>query len=210
MTLSELKTNLFIQKGRRDQLTETMKIESEKVDTYEKEASLCDKARSFLLVEIEDRRSDALTFIEEIGTDALSLVYGDLKLEFDSEGKSLEMRLSAPYKNERVVTGLMGSSCGGAIETLAYALRFPALSWAGYDGPCIFDEAFHFMSEDEKIETVASLVKRICDETGRQVIYATHKLDAFGDKADKIIKIVKKEGISKCDYSANPEKEGVA
>jgi hypothetical protein len=153
-----------------------------------------------------DRRQKAVDSIEQIATHALRLIYGEgYRLQFDTfeekrkEGASnfkMEINIASPSDDGEVITGIDDERGGGLLEIVAFALRIAALNWLGYSGPLILDEAYKSMSSDEKLTAVASFLKEITESMDRQIIFATHRGEVFGDKSENIIHIENKNGTA--------------
>lgn len=208
--LSKIRNGLLEQKGARDQLASVLDKEKSDYEQYRENQKLHQKAHLFLLSEIIDRRKQAVESIEKIATLALKLVYGEgygLQFNtFDEKRKDgannfkMEINIASPYEGDELITGLMGSRGGGVVEMVAFALRIAALNWVGYKGPLILDEAYKSMSSDEKLTSVANFLKDVTKETGRQLIFATHKAEVFGKIADNIVLIEQNNGIAQIQY----------
>jgi hypothetical protein len=63
-------------------------------------------------------------------------------------------------------------------------------------GPAIFDEAWGAVSSDEKLDHVAKFLQKYVKVSNRQIIFATHQVNVFGEYADHIIRVTQKDGIS--------------
>ena len=204
--ISDLKDNLTAKRGARDQLIKVQKKEQLLLDEYKDKQRLSYMAQIFLLSEVADRRSVAIDSIEKIGTFALRLVYGKgYKLKFNTfddkrkEGTSnfkMEINIVSPFEGGELTTGLMGERGGGVIEIVAFALRIAALSWSHYEGPLILDEAYKSMSNDGKLNSVARFLRAVTEQTGRQIIFATHRSEIFGDVSNNMIQVEKRNGVS--------------
>jgi len=197
--LVKLRTTLHEQRGVRNQLLKSKKEETDLLIEAQKTKQQSEKAHLFLLAEITNRRKQAVSAIENIGSAALKMMYGDgYSIQFydfedvrkaGSNSFKMEVQMLSPYgkKNKPLVTKLFGSRGGGGIEVSATSLQFGALDWLQYEGPMLLDETFKSMSKDAKIYQVAKWLHAIQDVTGRQVIFATHMGDIFGKNASKIL-----------------------
>jgi len=199
-------------KGALDSLLELRKKDQEKLVSLQEKQILQHKALLFLQSETIERRKNAQNIIESLGTFALQAIYDDsyyLELESGDENSGKKnsdvrnLKMEFCVKNQcgdndtPIRTGLMGERGGGVVEVVSFALRIAALSLLGYDGPLIVDEAYKSMSNDQKLKNVASFLRQIADDIGRQIIFATHKDDIFGRVSDKIVRVVKnKSGIA--------------
>jgi hypothetical protein len=208
--LENLKTNLTIKRGARDHLVKINDEEKDKLIEFKQEQQLFFKTQQFLLEEVKGRRKQAMESIENMGTCALRLVYGQgyrLKFNtFDEDKKDgvskfkMELNIVSPFEDGELTTDLMGARGGGVVEIVAFAIRIAALNWAHYTGPLILDEAYKSMSNDGKLKSVANFLYEVSKSTNRQIIFATHKSDVFGEIADNIILVENNNGIAKCTY----------
>jgi hypothetical protein len=206
--LGIIKSNLIELRGARDQLIKVKNKEEDKIVGLKETQKLSNQAQLFLLSEITDRRKNAIDSIEKMGTFALRLVYGEgYKLRFNTfeekrkEGIGnfkMEINVVSPFNGGELTTGLMGERGGGVIEIVAFALRIAALNWAHYNGPLILDEAYKSMSNDDKLQSVAQFLKEVSSQTGRQILFATHRAETFSKVADNIVLVDKKDGIAQC------------
>lgn len=189
--------------GEKAQLIRALEEEQYKQAEYEKQRMLTEKAGLFLMNELTERRKSAIETIEKIATSALQMIVGpDHRFFFETfEEKRMQgqknfkmaMRMGSPFLNDdgtpdELVTGLMGELGGGLQEIMAFAFLFAVLEWIGYTGPIILDEAFHFMSNDGKLDLVGIFVREYSDKTGRQIIFITHKGE-FEQIADKVFRV---------------------
>lgn len=208
--LSQIRNNLLQSKGARDQLQKNLDIETANLEVSKELHKISNQASLFLMTEIITRRQKAIESIEKIGTYALRFIYGKgHKLVFETfdekrkEGSNvfkMEIQIVSPYEGSELKTGLIGEVGGGVLEIISFALRIATLNWMTYSGPLMMDEAYTSMSSDEKIRAVASFLRDVTDQTGRQIIFSTHKLDIFGAIADKIIHLDKVDGAVQARY----------
>jgi hypothetical protein len=195
-------------KGAKAQLIKTRDQELANCETLKQSAVINEKARIFLLSEITERRQQAVQSIEELATNILQLVYGDtISLKFETfdekrkaEGKNdfkMAITIGDEYEGKQYYKPLIGNWGGGVVEMVGYALRWAGLRCSGYDGPIFLDETFKNLSNDDKIEQIARVQRKLTRQSGRQVIFATHKTAVFGPIADNIIQIEKHNGVAK-------------
>lgn len=204
--------------GARDQLLDLKKQESAVLLVEQENQRVCQQAQLFLLSELTERRQKAVSAIENMGSSALRQVYGAgyrLKFQtFDEKRKEtgqnnfkMEIMVGSLHDGEELLTGLIGERGGGVVEIVAFALRIAALNWKNYDGPLIMDEAYKSMSNDEKLESVARFLREVTVQTGRQIIFATHKADIFGRIAQRVVVVEKNDGIASVRVVQNTETE---
>ena len=200
--LQKLRLGVTKERGAREQLQSVRQQEVKAVEALRDEQQVAQQAQIFLLSEISERRKLAIDSIQEMGTTALRLVYGQgYSLRFEtyeerrkSEGVNnfkMEIKIVSPHEGKELVTGLVGERGGGVVEFVASWLRIAALSWKGYEGPIIFDEVFRSMSNDGKLEEVARLLRDYSDQTGRQVIFVTHQAETFAPYAHHVLRVDK-------------------
>lgn len=206
--LNALRTELHEQRGVRNQLLKSKGEESVILEEAQVNKQKSEKANLFLLSEITTRRKQAVSAIENIGSSALQMVYGDgyaIKFyDYEDARKAgsntfkMDIQMVSPFgKNGKpLITKLFGARGGGGIEVSAFSLRLGALDWHKYSGPMLLDEAFKSMSKDAKIHQVARWLYTIKDLTGRQIIFATHMGDIFGKIADNILYVENEFGTS--------------
>jgi hypothetical protein len=196
--------DLMRRKGARDSLLDVREKEQASCAQHREDAQLSNQAHLFMLSEINERRQTAITAIEEMGSSALHLVYGECyRLKFNAYDEKrgtgtykMDILIGSPHEGKELLTGLIGERGGGVVEIVSFALRIAALNWCGYEGPLILDEAYKSMSADEKIEAVARFLRHVCDMMGRQLIFATHKLEVFGPLADHIVHVTNSDGLA--------------
>jgi hypothetical protein len=205
--------SLAEKKGARDQLARVLNKEREAQAELVTDQLKYKKAHTFMMSELSERRSLAIKSIEEISTTGLQMVYDNsYGLKFDTFDEKRSEEGMATYKMEIRVNGifdgkersfiLQGGKGGGLHDNIALILRDAALTWNRYDGFVMFDEAYKFMSRDEKIENVAMLLRQMADLTDRQYIFSTHMQDVFASVADNIVRFSKKDGIVSCEFVA--------
>lgn len=197
--LNNLRIELHEQRGVRNQLLKNKLEETTVLQEMQIVKQKSEKANLFLLSEITTRRKQAVSAIENIGSSALKMVYGDgyaiQFYDFEDVRKAgsntfkMDIQMVSPFGKggKPLVTKLFGSRGGGGIEVSAFSLRLGALDWHKYEGPVLLDEAFKSMSKDKKIHQVARWLRAVRDLTGRQIIFATHMGDVFGRTADNIL-----------------------
>lgn len=207
--LNSLNIKLATAKGAKDRLDTQCENLKNKLDFNLKQSKIKKDSHLFLLAFIAQRREEAIVSIENSGTYALRAIYNDdRKLVFlrNEEKKStaafkMEIGIESDLEGSKIITGLKDERGGGVCETSSFALRIAALEWLGYTGPLILDEAYKSISSDEKLDNVAQFLQQYVKVSGRQVIFATHKADVFGDYADNSIYVSQKNGISQISLS---------
>jgi hypothetical protein len=202
--LNDLKIKIATLKGakeRVEQQTSNLKL---KLDTNISDAKIKKDAHLLLLAFISQRRESAIKSIEDMGTYALRAIYNDdRRLVFlkNEEKKSaaafkMEIGIESTLNGKKIITGLKDERGGGVCESSSSALRIAAWEWAGYKGPDIYDEAWGAVSSDEKLDHVAKFLQKYVKVSNRQILFATHQINVFGEYADHIIRVSQKYGIS--------------
>jgi hypothetical protein len=205
--INKLSIQLATAKGVKERIDEQCENIKTKIDNNTKDIKIKKDAHLLLLGFISQRRDAAIKSIENIGTYALRAIYNDdRKLVFlkneekkNSAAFKMEVGIESMLNNEKMVTGLKDERGGGVLETASFALRIAALEWLDYKGPLMLDEAYKSVSSDSKIENVAQFLRKYVDNSKRQVFFATHKADVFGEYADHLIHVTQENGISKAD-----------
>ena len=202
------KSKLAERKGARDQLVRSREAEQASLVIAREEQRICHQAYLFLMTESAVKRQQAIEYIENMATPALRLVYGPrYRLQFKTfeekrskEGAAnfkMEIQIASPFGDGEVVTNLKNARGGGVMEIVAFSLRIAALNWMGYTGPLVIDEAYKAISNDHKIDAVASFLREVTNATGRQLIFVTHMGLIFGPTADKIMWVHNNNGLAK-------------
>ena len=212
--LAAWENELGDRRAERDLLQEQKKQEEEDRRKADEERTLAEMAELFLRTEIRERRRKTTADIADMGTAALKHVYGgDYALRFAEAGDAdasaggkaandksaslkMEIEIVSLLDGEELTTGLLGERGGGVVEVVAFALRMAALGWRRYEGPLILDEAYKSMSADEKITRVAEFLAHVTEQTGRQVVFATHKADMFGPVAGNVLRVTQTDGVA--------------
>ena len=205
--IREYQTEVTKQNGARDQLKSARDQEIEALSEAQETQRICQQAQLFILSELTERRQKAVDSIEKMGSSALRQVYGPgyrLKFQgYDEKRKDsgqnsykMEIMVGSTHEGDELLTGLIGERGGGVVEIVAFALRIAALNWKQYDGPLIMDEAYKSMSNDDKLESVARFLREVTAQTGRQIIFATHKADIFGRIAHRVVQVEKTDGVA--------------
>jgi len=204
--LAAWEKELNSKRTKRDMLQEKKEREENEGRKAEEERTLASMAEVFLRIEVIERRVQTIADIADIGTAALKQVYGgDYALRFVAAGDAdnaanLKIEIVSLLDGEELTTGLMGERGGGVVEVVAFALRMAALGWRRYGGPLILDEAYKSMSADEKMGQVAQFLAHVAKQTGRQVIFATHKTDVFGPVASNVLRVTKTRGVASVEH----------
>ena len=205
--LNGLNLKLATAKGYKERIDSQCSILKSKLDENTSDAKVKKDAHLLLLAFIAKRREEAIKLIESSGTYALRAIYNDdRKLIFlkNEEKKNtaafkMEVGIESELEGKKIITGLKDERGGGVCETSSFALRLAALEWLGYDGPILLDEAYKSMSSDEKLDQVAQFIQKYVAASKRQIIFATHKADVFGNYADHILKVSQNDGVSKIE-----------
>ncbi len=203
--LTKLQLKLATTKGIKEKVQSQYEDLEKKIDLNMNDSKIKKDAYLFLLGFISKRRDAAIQSIQDTGTYALRAIYNDdRRLVFMTNGEKksaaafkMEIGIESKLNGELITTGLKDERGGGVCEASSFALRIAALEWLGYKGPLMLDEAYKSMSSDEKLDLVAQFMRKYVDTSNRQIIFATHKADVFGDYADHVIHISQEDGLSK-------------
>lgn len=206
--LSNLSLKIAQQKGMRERTSVQRVALQGKIAQNQEDARLKKEAHLLTLAFISDRREAAIQSIENMGTYALRAIYDEeyavhfLRNEEKKTTAAFKMEIGIETKmdGKPIITGLIDERGGGGVETVSFALRIAALEWTGYSGPLLLDEAYKFMSNDEKIRKIAEFLGTYVKNSGRQVIFATHDVDLFSSVANNIVQVTKSRGTSSVSY----------
>lgn len=202
--------DLGAQKGARGQVVASIKEEARSSAAMRAEQETHAKAQVFLMAELSSYRKNAIESIEQMTSTGLSMIYGpgaglrvdtfdDKRSAGETKAFKAELRATGNFKGQPESFILQGGSGGGVHEVTAVVLRQSALDWLGYRGPVLWDEAFKFMSHDEKVENVARFTREYYEVTGRQIIFATHMVGVFGSVADNVVRLRSLDGVVHAD-----------
>lgn len=198
-------------KGARDQLSRVLEKEQSAMTELVSDQQKYKKAHTFMMSELSERRALAISSIEGIATSGLQMMYDQsYGLKFDTFDEKRSEEGIATYKMEIRVSGnfdgkecsfiLQGGKGGGLHDGIAIILRDASLTWKRYDGCMMFDEAYKYMSRDDKIDNVALLLRQTADLNNRQYVFATHMVESFAPVADNIVRFSKSNGVVNCEY----------
>jgi DNA repair exonuclease SbcCD ATPase subunit len=199
--LATYERQFLIDKGKRETLEARFADLKNEVAKNQKLIKDFEEAIDFLVATGKKAKDNTIKSIELLATMAVNAVYDEpilIRLRYKDKSRtdsSDKIKLQVVTINEdgsEESTGLMNEVGGGLIETVSFALRIACIKWLGYNGPIILDEAYKSLSNDEKIERIATFLETLNTTVGNQIIFATHKQDVFGDIASKQFKVVKK------------------
>lgn len=193
LKINELEQSILISKGRRDTLVEVLKGKEEELASINKTVDALEESIQFLTKTAKKARDNTIKNIESLSTMSVQSVYVEpieINLQYRDKSKAdssdkLNLQLVRRTPDAVIVTGLMDEVGGGMIETVSFALRIASIKWLNYKGPIILDEAYKSVSNDEKLDNIALLLKELKSTVGNQIIFATHKQDVFGEIASK-------------------------
>ena len=193
LKINELEQSILVSKGRRDTLVEVLKGKEEELVSINKTVDALEESIQFLTKTAKKARDNTIKNIESLSTMSVQSVYVEpieINLQYRDKSKTdssdkLNLQLVRRTPDAIIVTGLMDEVGGGMIETVSFALRIASIKWLNYKGPIILDEAYKSVSNDEKLDNIALLLKELKSTVGNQIIFATHKQDVFGEIASK-------------------------
>lgn len=206
--LTKIQNHLLVLEGTKSRISSELKAVTEDIEESQKQVEIKKKAHLFSLSFTAHRREDGIRAMSDTSTHALRAIYDeDMKIIFikNEEKKNkaafkMEMGLETTHNGKSRITGILDEAGGGLSETVSFAGRMAALEWLRYQGPLLLDEAWKSLSSDEKIERTGEFLRAYCDQSGRQIIFATHKLDVFKKYADHIISVYRDNDESKVKY----------
>ena len=186
------------------QLKGEARLDNAKADLKEKEAELgklatlaetIEEAQAFLQRVARDTQEQIRFHLEGIVNLALDTVFPmcyTFRIVYEVKRNKTEARMCL-LMGEREIDP-MYSNGGGVKDILSFAVRIALLLLSKNRKLLVLDEPFKFISEDLK-EAAFSIMKRLSDELGIQIIAVTHDVGMI-EIADKVIRIRKKGGIS--------------
>lgn len=157
-----------------------------------------EKAQGVLLALEEAWRKDFERNVEEIISDGISLVFGEpLEFRLNTSIKAGASAIDFEIETADGSTPVMNAEGGSLVEVISFLLRVliilaykPALRKV-----LVADEMFGGVSE-ENTPTLAALLRKIVDETGIQIILATHN-KALAELADIVYEVKNTGGIGR-------------
>jgi len=199
--LSENKNRLMMNKGRKEQLEEQMKIIKDNMKNGEHDIDIFEQVRILLQRTSDYAREQSRVRIESLVTNCLQYIF-DSNMEFKIEISEARGRPEADFY---VVSQVNGEASrmkpqeargGGVVDIISLALRLAMLQCSSVDinGPIILDEPAKHVS-DEYIVQVAEFLKQVSLMFDRQVIMVTHNRHLV-EIADKAFKIEQNDGKS--------------
>jgi len=179
---------LSAMQGKRDIVKKNIAYLKSQIVELEKEKNITEEASRALLLFLESGKEKSKAIFEEIGTIALSEVFGDgyeLSIDYSEKwsASSAEIRITAPTGDDEltITTGLATRS-GGLNDIVSIAFRLCALNLLSPEpqGPLIADEAFKHLSKPYRpacafvLRSVLNPDGKGAETNGRQFIFSTH------------------------------------
>ncbi|MGE5329842.1 MAG: ATPase [Deltaproteobacteria bacterium] len=199
--LAEAKNKLMMNKGRKEQLEEQIKIIEDNLKIGENDIDVFEQVRILLQKTSDYAREQSRIRIEALVTNCLQYIF-DSSIEFKIEISEARGRPEAEFyvisqvNGETIKTKPQEARGGGVVDIISLALRLAMLQCSSVEinGPIILDEPAKHVS-DEYIVQVAEFLKQISLMFDRQVIMVTHNRHLV-EIADKAFKIEQNEGKS--------------
>ncbi|KKN89679.1 hypothetical protein LCGC14_0235250 [marine sediment metagenome] len=139
------------------------------------------------------------TFVEDVVSLALSVVYGDeykFELEFDVKRNQSEATPWILKDGDRFSP--REEVGGGVLDVTSLSLRFAFWSLMVPKPAPVFilDEPGRFLSRDKQGQ-FGRMLKELSEMLGVQIIMVSHSTDII-EQADKAYEVVQENGVSKC------------
>lgn len=149
------------------------------------------------------------TFNEDLSSvvsQGLTLVFETpMRLEIESNFQRDASAVTFYLHEGKLKTQIIGEKGGGHVNVVSFLLRTllllntrPALRKV-----LVLDEAFAEVSA-EFVPNVAALLRKLCDETGVQIILVTHE-PSFGEQADFVYEVTIDKGVSSVELITRGE-----
>jgi len=177
--------------------TKTVEDSEEKNNIFLKAATLLQKVS-------EKTREHSIVKIENIVTQAIQEVYGNISLQFKivfenkRNGVSVEFKLWDCDLNNYL--NLVRSEAGGIKNIIATILRLVVIDLCHprIEGPVVLDEIGVHISEEYQ-ERFGKFLKQYSEMTGRQIILVSH-LDKVKEHANQKIRVTRSGLTSSIRY----------
>jgi DNA repair exonuclease SbcCD ATPase subunit len=198
MNIDKITTTLATMTGERNKL-EFQQVEAQKRQADAKQALIDIDKVILLLQSVSDlARQEAKGYIEDTVSQALNVVHGGdhkfiIKLKTGKNGPEVEYWLDSGT----TVTQLKRPDYdrgGGKIDIISIAIRLALIELIGNQGPIMFDEPGHNLSQ-EVIPGMAYFLKEYSTKFNRQLLLNTH-YDPVAEIGDNSIQVTQKAGVS--------------
>ena len=192
--IDSLKEYLSRQEGMRDKLIETLKLNSDRLQSLDKKTNLLEQVTILFQKTSVFARNQAKDQIESIVTKCLQYVFNtDIKFVIEIEElrnkPNAEFYIISEADNTIIKTKPEQSRGGGVVDIVSLALRiaFLQIHKPPIDGPLLLDEPAKHVS-DESIYNVGDFLQQTSEMFNRQIIMVTHNqhLAALGSKVYRV------------------------
>jgi exonuclease SbcC len=196
--LQVIRRQLEQQKGRRDQVADSIRRTGETIKLKKRDLRRHEQAREIIREVGLKTQQQLQLHISDITSLALEAVFDDpykLVAEFVQRRNQTECDLYFERDGERVDP--LSASGGGAVDVAAFALRVASWSMQRPKSrpTIILDEPMRFLSAD-RLPLASEMVKQLSDRLGLQFIIVTHE-EELTEAADKIFEVSIKNGVSR-------------
>lgn len=186
--LAPILNKLNSDKIKRQECINSLEKNKKTVVDLEIEKSLTEEAQKSILLFLENGKEKSKIIFEEIGTIALSEIFGDgysLSIEYAEKysTSSAEIKVTAPaLENDLTIKTGLSTRSGGLNDVVSIAFRLGALTLfhPEPEGPLMADETFKHLSSKLR-PLCASVLRSVLNPdslgatgTGRQFIFSTH------------------------------------
>jgi ABC-type cobalamin/Fe3+-siderophores transport system ATPase subunit len=198
--LDSIKTYISEQQGRRKVFVEEKKkLENKNTVLSNKMDSLL-KARSVVQIVAEQTQKKLEYHISNLVSMALASVFPEpyiFQLRFVQKRNKTEAELIFS-KNGNETDDILNSGGGGVADIASIALRISLWSIKKTRPTLILDESLKFLHSPEYQEKASQMLKEVSEKLGLQIIIVSDQQNIL-EYADKVIKIVNYNGISKVE-----------
>jgi ABC-type cobalamin/Fe3+-siderophores transport system ATPase subunit len=198
--LEVVKTYVSEQKGRRKLFAEEKEqFEKKKIELSEKADNLL-KARTVVQIVAEQTQKKLEYHISNLVSMALASVFPDpyvFQLRFVQKRNKTEAELVFS-KNGNETDDILNTGGGGVADIASIALRISLWSIKKTRPTLILDESLKFLHSPEYQEKASQMLKEVSSKLGLQIIMVSDQKNIL-EYADKVIKIVNYNGISKVE-----------
>ena len=193
--------------GQRELELKKKELESKKKqrDEIAPHLELLEKVRVFLQTLAEATRDEIMAGLQEVVTLCLQSAFGpyltfEIEVETKRNNTGVEFYVvdSSIDKDNPIRLKPVGNDSGGVIDTVSLGLRFGLLKVINPQplGPLILDEPAKMVSND-RIASIAGLIKELSDMFDKQIIMVTHHTDTeLMDIVDHAVFVKKEQGVS--------------
>lgn len=198
----DLKTaaqRLAAREGQRDLLLQQKKAANQRKLEAEENLGNFDLVQILLQKTSDYARQKAKQRIEEIATQALTVVFGkSYKFTINLDVKANQPIAEYYLENEGVITQLKPpdyDNGGGIVDVISLALKLAVAELSSVQGPLFLDEVGKHVSQ-EYAPNVAYFLKEYSEKFGRQIVLITHSAH-LAEIGDVSIGVTETNGSSK-------------